>query len=198
MLIKLTSQNCAFFVKSRKILLIFLFFPPRLVWHHSSTTFPQQVDSRHPRGRGCSLCPWPLLALKLLGVCSRSCQGGLAEPFPAAEEELCKAEGLWGVLYQHTQVMKTGHTRREWPGQAGPGVSLLIPVSEVEHQGYRGCRPTGRPNWGRGRWRKNESSFFFCSRIMLSSMHSDQSSPQPYKIALALSQVVLLNYCLLF
>lgn len=34
-----------------------------------------------------------------------------------------------------------GNTCGEWPGQAGAGVPLLTPVLEVEHQGYRGCRP---------------------------------------------------------
>lgn len=70
-------------------------------------------------------------------------------------------------------------------------------VGGVEHQGYRGCRPwelqLGRPSWGRGRWRKNEGSFLLCPRVVLSSVHSDQSSSQPYQIALTLSQVVLLN-----
>lgn len=56
MLIKLTSQNCAFFVKSRKILLIFLFFLPRLVLLHCSTTFPQQNNFRAP---GDGAVPFP-------------------------------------------------------------------------------------------------------------------------------------------
>lgn len=82
-----------------------------------------------------------LLALKLLGLCSRSCQGGLAEPLPAVDEEVWKAGDLEGVLYHHTQVMKAGNRCGEWPGQAGAGVPQLIPMSEVEHQGCRGCRP---------------------------------------------------------
>lgn len=140
MLIKLTSQNCAFFVKSRKILLIFLFFPPRLVWHHSSTTFPQQDDFRQPRGQGCSLAT-ATPGSEAVGSWSRSCQGGLAEPWPAADEEVWKAGDLEGVLHLHSQVMETGDTCGEWPGQAGAGVALLIPLSEVEPRGCRGCRP---------------------------------------------------------
>lgn len=61
-------------------------------------------------------------------------------PWPAADEEVWKAGDLEGVLYQHTQVMETGNTCGEWPGQAGAAVALLLPLSEAGPQGCRGCR----------------------------------------------------------
>lgn len=129
MLIKLTSQNCAFFVKSRKILLIFLLFPPRLVWHHSSTTFPQQDDFSHPRGRGCSLCPWPVLALKLLGLWSRSCQGGLS-PFQLQMRKSAR-QGNCEEFYSSTHRW-WGQDRQELESHC----SFLS-----QRWSIRGCRP---------------------------------------------------------
>lgn len=137
MLIKLTSQNCAFFLwRAGK------FFSFSCSFHQGSSGIIPAPPS-HSRmtsdtpGDGAAPLPWPLLAL--------SCWVSGAGPARVATLASCRGgsvEGrdLEGVLYQHTQVMETGNTCGEWPGQAGAAVALLIPLSEAEPQGCRGCR----------------------------------------------------------
>lgn len=60
----------------------------------------------------------------------------------------------------------------------------------------QGMQTMGIPTWRPTEEEEGEEKiriFLMCPRIMLSSIHLDQSCPQPYKIALTLSRVVLLN-----